>query len=275
MEHGIRVVILLWVFLTGSYISNAQEVSTVGEIYNFEVGDTFHFTISGSSPYSGGSAIRNIIIIDKSYSLNNDTVFYERDIAYQETYPLQYTYYFIDTVSYANLDSLINMGNIDTVYSDPDRYNGRLINDITHYYYWGHKHYEYVNGCGVAYFYYDDHISSVTSEEELVYFKKGTEEWGTPIIVGIEDISSKAPFIAVFPNPFTTSTTIEYELKEISNIQFTIYNVIGEVVYNAEDHIMPQGIHTVTWSPSHLPEGLYYAVLRSEEGVSVVKMVKQ
>ena len=92
--------------------------------------------------------------------------------------------------------------------------------------------------------------------------------------VGIPE-SITDPQLSAYPNPFTTSTTIGYELKEISNIQFTIYNVIGEVVYNAEDHIMPQGIHTVTWSPSHLPEGMYYGVLRSEEGVSVVKMVKQ
>ena len=94
------------------------------------------------------------------------------------------------------------------------------------------------------------------------------------IITGIKEMVYDGR-LSIYPNPFTTSTTIEYELKEISNIQFTIYNVIGEVVYNAEDHIMPQGIHTVTWSPSHLPEGMYYAVLRSKKGVEVVKMVKQ
>jgi len=81
--------------------------------------------------------------------------------------------------------------------------------------------------------------------------------------------------ISVYPNPFTPSTTIEYKLKEISNIQFTIYNVIGEVVFTAEDRMMPKGSHKVTWSPSHLPEGMYFAVLRSEGGVSVIKLIKQ
>ena len=79
----------------------------------------------------------------------------------------------------------------------------------------------------------------------------------------------------VYPNPFTNSTTIEYELYSVSNIQFTVYNMMGEVVYEIANRIMPQGSHTVTWSPGPLPVGLYYAVLRSEEGVSVVKMVKQ
>ena len=105
-----------------------------------------------------------------------------------------------------------------------------------------------------------------------------------PVFLGLDQSPTlRIPFrndkgkekIHAYPNPFTTSTTIEYKLKEISNIQFTVYNVMGETVYHAEYSLMPQGSHTVTWSPSHLPEGLYYAVLRSEEGVSVVKMVKQ
>ncbi|NQT78400.1 MAG: T9SS type A sorting domain-containing protein [Bacteroidetes bacterium] len=83
------------------------------------------------------------------------------------------------------------------------------------------------------------------------------------------------PQLTIYPNPFTTFTTIEYELNEISNIQFTIYNVIGEMVYETVDRIMPQGKHSFTWTADRLPMGLYYAVLRSEEGVSVVKMIKQ
>jgi len=94
------------------------------------------------------------------------------------------------------------------------------------------------------------------------------------IIISVAELQSTR-IMNAYPNPFATTTTIKYELTEPSLVQLTIYNAIGEVVYKAEDYIMPQGVHTVTWSPSHLPEGLYYAVLRSEEGVSVVKMVKQ
>ncbi|RLD78298.1 MAG: hypothetical protein DRJ15_11825 [Bacteroidetes bacterium] len=81
--------------------------------------------------------------------------------------------------------------------------------------------------------------------------------------------------IKIYPNPFTTSTTIEYELFTRSDIQYTIYNSIGEVVYQVEDRNMPTGSHKIFWSPNHLPIGMYYGVLRSKEGVSVVKMLKQ
>ncbi|MCD4724160.1 MAG: T9SS type A sorting domain-containing protein [Bacteroidales bacterium] len=77
------------------------------------------------------------------------------------------------------------------------------------------------------------------------------------------------------PNPFTTTITIEYELTEPSHVQLTIYNAIGEIIHEVVDRMMPQGKHSFTWTADRLPEGLYYAVMRSEEGVSVVKMVKQ
>jgi len=91
--------------------------------------------------------------------------------------------------------------------------------------------------------------------------------------VGIPEKASDTP-LTVYPNPFTTSTTIEYELTEPSHIQLTIYNAIGETIYVAQEGIKQQGKHSFTWSPKRLPEGMYYGVLRSEEGVSVVKMVR-
>ncbi len=80
--------------------------------------------------------------------------------------------------------------------------------------------------------------------------------------------------ISAYPNPFTTSTAIEFALNGNSKIQISIFNAIGEEVYQFEE-TYDQGTHNISWSPSHLPGGLYFAVLRTEEGVSVVKMVKQ
>jgi len=271
MEQGIRTLIVIWLLITGISVSIAQEVSTVGEVYDYEVSDVFHFRFWASSPYNGASSITNITIIGKSYSLNNDTVFYERAIAYHETYPNQIIEYYTDTVSYTNLYSLVNMGNIDTVYTDPNYYNGRVIN---HYYsanFWSKK---YVDGCGKAYVHYNDGIS-VSSSDDLIYYKKGEEEWGTPVIVGIKDIYSSTPNIFAFPNPFTTSTTIEFSLDANSKTQISIYNTVGEMVYKGEEQMMAPGTHQFSWSPHHLPAGLYFVVLRSEDGVSVVKMIKE
>ncbi len=95
------------------------------------------------------------------------------------------------------------------------------------------------------------------------------------LIVDLPEYTDEEIPAKIYPNPFTTSTTIEYELTEPSHVQLTIYNAIGEVVYQVEDRRIPQGKHSFTWTADRLPEGLYYAVLRSEEGVEVVKMIKQ
>jgi hypothetical protein len=262
-------VCLIAILLT-SLPSQSQEISTVGEIYDYEIGDIYHFKFFASSSTQWGSSYTNIEIVDKMYSSGYDTLYYVQDIAFQRIHPNPTLEYYIDTVFYIDLDSLIRMGDIDTVYSIPELYNGRTINTAW-YDFWA---FDYVNGCGEAEVSYNDGVS-VSSSDALVYYKKGEEEWGTPIIVGIRDISSKAPFIALFPNPFNNSTTIEYKLYTKSNIQFTVYNMMGKQVYYLEENSVAPGAHKVTWSPVHLPAGMYYAVLRSGDGVSVVKMVKE
>jgi hypothetical protein len=92
--------------------------------------------------------------------------------------------------------------------------------------------------------------------------------------IGIPEQRSD-PQLSVYPNPFITSTTIEYELKEPSRVQLSIYNSIGEQVYKAEDRMVAVGKHTFNWKADQFPEGMYYAVLRSEDGVSDVKIVKK
>ena len=109
-----------------------------------------------------------------------------------------------------------------------------------------------------------DNSSGCNSEQEI-------EDACT---VGIPESNSDL-LLSTYPNPFTTSTTIEYELTVPSYVQITIYNAIGEAIHLADEGRLSPGKHTYFWSPEGMPEGLYYAVLRSEGGVSVVKMLKQ
>jgi len=92
--------------------------------------------------------------------------------------------------------------------------------------------------------------------------------------VGVNEITTN-PIISIHPNPFTTSTTIEYEMTEPSHVQLSIYNTIGEIVCRAEDRFMAVGKYSYIWSGDWLPEGLYFVVLNNEEGVRMVKMMKR
>lgn len=81
--------------------------------------------------------------------------------------------------------------------------------------------------------------------------------------------------LSTYPNPFTTSTAIEFELTESTQVILTIYTHMGQVVEEIVDMRLSPGSYTYTWTTEGLPQGLYYAVMRSEDGVAVIKMIKQ
>lgn len=266
-KRALKGLFLCLVIALGSMPLQSQEMSTIGEIYDFDVGDVFHYRFWASSPTQGESSITNIEIIGKVYSSGNDTLFYEREIAYHRTYPDPIIEYYTDEVFFINLDSLINMGFIDTVYLNPDLYNGRVINGIS-YDVW---HFDYVEGCGQANAYYNDGFS-VFSENELVYFKKGDEEWGTAITVGVDEIRYDSMKTSIYPNPFTTSTTIEYTLDMPSDVLILIYNAQGQVVERLEGK-QRTGLQKVVWVPGNQRPGLYYYWIKAGEEIGSGKLV--
>jgi hypothetical protein len=73
----------------------------------------------------------------------------------------------------------------------------------------------------------------------------------------ITDIDIEAVNLSVYPNPFSNSTTFEYELKQASTVQIFIYNHIG----NQVDVIrieQAKGLNKTSWNPKNKPEGVYY-----------------
>ena len=51
-----------------------------------------------------------------------------------------------------------------------------------------------------------------------------------------------------FPNPFSASTTLRFELPEPSRVTLTIYDVTGREVANLVDGAVDPGYHVATWS---------------------------
>ena len=89
-----------------------------------------------------------------------------------------------------------------------------------------------------------------------------------------ELFSTENVVLDVFPNPFTTSTTIAYELQQPATVQISIYNHLGERVALVAEKYQPKGKHQLTRSFENLPAGVYYCVLKTEKGIQTAKMVK-
>ncbi len=66
-----------------------------------------------------------------------------------------------------------------------------------------------------------------------------------------------------YPNPFSGSTTIEFEVAEAGDVQLDVYNVLGRRVVRVVDGPVPSGVHQVQWDArdgrgSAVPSGLYF-----------------
>ncbi|MCC6475661.1 T9SS type A sorting domain-containing protein [bacterium] len=67
----------------------------------------------------------------------------------------------------------------------------------------------------------------------------------------------------VYPNPFNPSTTIEYEAAGAGPVEFTIHNLLGQVVWSSVETPPSAGRYYFRWNGSSrsgqaLPSGLYF-----------------
>jgi hypothetical protein len=209
-----------------------QEFSSLGTIFDFEVGDEFHikkFNCCNDVFFE----IEEITIIDKNYL--NDGLYYIRKLncynfVNAESPILIDTGYsnLIDTLLIGFPDSVIFHPG-DEVFRDIDIYNGRKI-CIQHTTFMGKPFlYKYVDGCGLAVttcIVLPDSICR--NADSLIYFKKGDEEWGETILSNRENISKEAP-ASVFPNPFSDFLIIDFQgLSHENHIRILNYAGIEE-----------------------------------------------
>ncbi len=79
----------------------------------------------------------------------------------------------------------------------------------------------------------------------------------------------------VYPNPFSTSTTIEFEPLIPGNIQTTIFNHLGQEIETIEEGIRNSGAHHITWDASGYPSGVYIYRLVVGDKVETGKLIKR
>lgn len=80
--------------------------------------------------------------------------------------------------------------------------------------------------------------------------------------------------LKVYPNPVSTSITIEYELSKDSHVLITVYNTLGQKVLNILNTTMREGRHTISWNTGDHPQGVYIIQLITPKGSKSVQVVK-
>jgi hypothetical protein len=93
---------------------------------------------------------------------------------------------------------------------------------------------------------------------------------------GIYD-NSKLPYRAFlrpnYPNPFNSSTTIEYGLSEPGWVRIDIYDLLGRRVKTLINKEMQAGRHQVIWDASGYSSGVYFYRIEAGDYVDTKRMV--
>lgn len=75
-----------------------------------------------------------------------------------------------------------------------------------------------------------------------------------------------------YPNPFNPETRITYSLKKAGEIDFRVYNILGQEVYRLTAK-KPAGSHELIFDGRSLPSGIYFYQLRAGDFTGVRKMI--
>ncbi len=104
-------------------------------------------------------------------------------------------------------------------------------------------------------------ISGVTYGELLVSIKKDIR---FPINYSLSQN---------YPNPFNPTTTIKYQIPELSFVTLKVYDVLGKEVTTLVNEEKPAGEYEVKFNATGLPSGIYFYRLHAGNYVETKKMV--
>lgn len=86
-------------------------------------------------------------------------------------------------------------------------------------------------------------------------------------------ISINSDEVQSFPNPFSSVTTISYELRNSAAVVITIYNNSGEKIVILTNEIQTAGKHNVLFNASDLAPGVYHYSIQAGNQILRNKMI--
>ena len=268
------------------------------DIYNFNVGDVFHYSGYGSAPNEGAVWEYRELVLNKITYGNNDSVLYQI-VKCESLYggPPPHSNTWIDTIT--TIYNFDQMANDSSFYNLPEEFENsatianeyyRRIGfshqrqtkgiDQMEWYNQGNLHncwtsfsfpegiFEYAEGLGCTCTHYEYSWDNY-SWENLVYYKKGSETWGTPVAtdcgiqLGIEKEQETGTItLQVIPNP------IEYQ-AEINLSEFDSHDCLKYFLYDYYGHKLKEGnIESRTFDIDRqgFSNGLYFLIVRDQNG---------
>jgi len=274
---------------------------SIGDVYNLEVGDIFHY--KGCVSFNGNQDHKYEIrrILSKTVSVNRDTLIYQIEDCMVDSLPhpppnIIRTFdtitvkYFLSSLSWEDIIlqklpmEFYNDNMSASMYTLVLKYNGRPEHSRrtrkwiynfdscwSNYNAYSYVIYRYSPGLGQTYHYYRNYDMSALTviTDSLVYFQRGSEAWGIPVstncntLVGVESIFKSAEkVLKVVPNPIGEyAEVIIPGLRSGEQATLELYNNLGQGIMK----------ENITYSPYILrrynfPPGMYLIMVMSADG---------
>jgi hypothetical protein len=95
--------------------------------------------------------------------------------------------------------------------------------------------------------------------------------------IGIQQISSEIPnnfsLLQNYPNPFNPMTKIKFNLSKTSNVNITVFDVLGSHITTLVNEKLGAGEYETEWNANNMPGGVYFYKLETESFTETKKMI--
>lgn len=96
----------------------------------------------------------------------------------------------------------------------------------------------------------------------------------TPTAADDDQIPHPSSFVlSAYPNPFNAQTTIAFDLPESGDVSLKLFDLLGREVATLLNERMNAGTHTINYSASELPSGVYFAALEANGSQATQKLL--
>ena len=97
------------------------------------------------------------------------------------------------------------------------------------------------------------------------------------VVIGTENTTKASPFsLLLFPNPTETKTAIAYNLTQNAAVTVEVFDMLGRKIATlAQNEVQPEGIQTLYYDTSALPQGAYIVRLSANGVQETMKLVKK
>jgi len=108
-----------------------------------------------------------------------------------------------------------------------------------------------------------DNATGCNSQEEVI----------EACLTSVCEISTENKFI-ISPNPLGSTTLIQYTLHQSSPVTLKILDLSGQVIVTLVNEFQMRGKQKVDFKGNGLKPGIYFCVLKTNEGIQTIKMIK-